>query len=300
MNETIYAIVESFKSITKWKISKIALITGLSIMSLWVVIGYIFWSPFVKFASSIVDLIPFDLIKTNGALLLSGVAFIQVIFITFAFIIIIFSYFIIEDAKKQEYPMYIVSIAFFVISFWSFIWFFNHDIIYDNLTKLLLWLPFKTVEKTMAYIFVIYIIYNLFVASLLLTVSFFSEKIISISTGVRVRKNSADSVMLHTFKNSVIFIAVSLITFVLLFIPVLNIITQIAVWIWLIKDTYTYDVATMFYSKEESSYTQHKHKLPLYIISFVASMFNFIPILNIFSPFFAEFAIYNYLEAYEE
>ncbi len=300
MNEMIYALVEGFKSITKWNIAKMELITGIAFIAVWSIIGYIFWPVLVGFATHLISFIPFSLIKTNGALLLSSLVFIQVVFITFAIIVILLGYFIIKDARKKQYPLYIITIAIAIILFWSFIWFYNHNTIHTGLEKLLLWLPFETVEKTMAYIFILYFIYNLFVVSMLLFVSLFSRKILTTLTGTKIKKNSTQKVILHTFKNSVIFIALSFIAFILLFIPILNVIIQMAIWIWLVQNSFTYDVGSFFYNTEELKELKRKHKISIFIISFMASMFNLIPLLNIFSPFFAEFTIYHYLESQEK
>ncbi len=300
MNELLYALVASFKTIVKWKISKTALISGFIFMSIWVVIGFVFWHPLTSFTISLLNFVPFAFIKSNGAFMLSSLIFVQSILITLAFVIIILSTTIIKDAKEKKFPLFILSIAFGVILFWSVVWFFNHGIIYTNLEKILTWLPFHTIEKAMAYIYAIYLLYSLYVVSLLLFVSIFSKKILRLGIEDRIEKKADKNILIFTLKDTAIFLVISVIAFPLFFIPVVNFLFQILIWIWLIKDTFTYDIGAIFYDNDKIKEIKQKHKKTILTISFISSLFNFIPILNIFSPYFGEFAMYYYFETYEE
>ncbi len=300
MNQLLYALVASFKTIVKWKVSKIALISGMVLMGVWAIIGLLFWHSLTSFTISLLNFIPFAFIKSNGAFMLSSLIFVQAILITLAFVIIILSTTIIKDAKEKKFPLFIISIAFGVIIFWSVIWFFNHGIIYANLEKILTWFPFKTIEKAMAYIFAIYILYSLYVVSLLLLVSIFSRKILKLGIDDRIEKKVNKNILLFTLKDAAIFLVISIVAFPLFFIPIVNFFVQISIWIWLIKDTITYDIGAIFYDNEEIKEIKSKHKLTIFGISFISSLFNFIPILNIFSPYFGEFALYYYFDEYKE
>ena len=237
MNELLYALIESFKTIVKWNVAKFALLSGLGLMLVWFVVGYIFWDPLVGFTASLLEFVPFALIKSNGAWMLSSVIFIQAVFISFAFIIIIAGIFIMEKSKIKKYPRYIMSIALGVILFWSVIWYFNHTAIYHGLTRLLTWLPFETVEESMAYLFGIYLIYSLFIVSILLFVGIFSESILDMALGYSVAKNYEIKIVKYTLKDGAIFLILSLLFFPLLFIPVVNFFIQIGIWMWLGKDS---------------------------------------------------------------
>ncbi len=298
MNELLYALIESFKTIVKWNIAKFALFSGLVILAFWFIIGYIFWHPLVSFTASLLEFIPFALIKSNGAWMLSSVIFMQAIFISFAFIIIIAGIFIMEKSKIKQYPRYIMSIALSVILFWSAIWYFNHTAIYHGLTRLLTWLPFETVEESMAYLFGVYLLYSLFIVSVLLIVGVFSENILEMALGYRVAKNYEIKILKYTLKDAAIFLLLSLLFFPLLFIPVVNFFIQIGIWMWLGKDSFTFDMGSVFYNKDEIKNIMKEHRFAVWFITFIASLFNLIPVLNIFGPYFGEFAMYYYLEAY--
>ena len=299
MNELLYALVESFKTITKWKIAKFALLSGLVIMLIWFIIGFIFWQPIVNFTASLLELVPFALIKSNGAWMLSSLIFVQAIFISFSFIIIIAGIFIMEKSKIKQYPRYIFTIAFGVILFWITIWYFNHETIYKELTKLLTWLPFETVKESIAYIFGIYLIYSLFIVSILLFVAIFSDNILNTAFGYSIAKKYDLNITKYTLKDGAIFLLLSLLFFPLLFIPIVNFFIQIGIWMWLGKDSFTYDMGSIFYNQDELRETIKEHKIAIWFITFMASLFNLIPVLNIFGPYFGEFAMYYYLESYK-
>ncbi|NPA74159.1 MAG: hypothetical protein GXO12_05550 [Epsilonproteobacteria bacterium] len=300
MNETIYALVESFKTITKWEVSKNAAFIGFSLMAFFVVLGYFIWGNLVSLTSYLLEMIPFTFIKSNGAWMLSSLVFIQLIFITFSFVIIIFSTKIVQDSKHKDYPKFILTIALSVVFFWIIVWYFNHEAIYNALSKLLLWLPFETIEKTLSYIFALYLLYSLYVVSLLIFVSLDSKKIIKLGIGEEIKTFFGKSIFIYTVKDSIIFIILSIVLFPFLFIPVLNFFIQLAVWTWFGKDTYTLDAGSIFYNKSDIQEIKAKHKKAIWFISLVAACFNFIPILNIYSPYFGEFAMYYLFEAYEE
>lgn len=300
MNELLYALIESFKTIVKWNIAKFALLSGLIILAFWFIIGYIFWHPLVNFTASLLEFVPFALIKSNGAWMLSSVIFIQAIFISFSFIIIIAGIFIMEKSKIKKYPRYIMSIALGVILFWSAMWYFNHTAIYHELTKLLTWLPFETVEESMAYLFSIYLIYSLFIVSVLLIVGIFSDNILEMALGYSAAKNYEIKILKYTLKDIVIFLVLSLLFFPLLFVPILNFFIQIGIWMWLGKDSFTFDMGSIFYDEDEIKNITKEHRFAIWFITFMASLFNLVPILNIFGPYFGEFAMYYYLEAYNK
>jgi uncharacterized protein involved in cysteine biosynthesis len=110
-----------------------------------------------------------------------------------------------------------------------------------------------------------------------------------------VRDNEFKSIG-YTIKDSVIFTLFSLILFPLLFIPVVNIIVLILLWIWLVKDTFSYDATSLLFKKVDKEKIK-EHKFALLVISFITALFNFLPVLNIFGPYFGEISMFHYLKS---
>ena len=188
--------------------------------------------------------------------------------------------------------------------FWSAVWFVKGDDIYQEFLKLLTWLPFETIEKGIAFLIGFYIIYNAIIVSMVFVASLFSEPLlISVEKKYfkesEVKRDNIFSSIGYTLKDALIFIGLSILTFPLLFVPVVNIFTQIALWLWLTKDTMGYDALTLTSSKVTKEKLK-EHRLALWFISFVTVLFNFIPILNLFGPFFGEISMFHYFKSIEQ
>ena len=103
----------------------------------------------------------------------------------------------------------------------------------------------------------------------------------------------------YTIKDSAIFIGLSILAFPLLFVPVLNIFIQITLWIWLIKDTISYDAAALTHQQVDKSIL-NEHRSAIWFVAFVTVLFNFIPVFNIFGPFFGVIAMFHYFKTLEK
>ncbi len=88
-----------------------------------------------------------------------------------------------------------------------------------------------------------------------------------------------------TAKTSALFLGLFLISFPLLFIPVLGQIWMLWLWSILVKEPTTYDVGSLFI---EDKAILKKEAKKSGVIAMLASLFNYIPLLNIFAPVFAQ------------
>lgn len=300
MKNVIHAILFGFKEILVWDSMKYALISGIGVFALWIGIGAIFWDNLIAFSSHILELVPFSMVRSNGAWMLSTFLWLQVVILTFALIFAFFGNIILRTVSKEKYTSFSLYLAIGSALFWAVIWFFEGGYIYDQFLKLLTWLPFQTVEKGIAFLIGFYFIYNAIVVSMVFINSLFSKALIS---SIEERHFKEDEVirdhtfssMEYTIKDSIAFILISVLAFPLLFIPIINIMVQIALWMWLVKDTMSYDAASLSYKKVEKEEIK-KHKVAVWFISFVTVLFNFLPVLNIFGPLFGETAMYHYFK----
>ena len=228
----------------------------------------------------------------------------KLILFTFSLIFAFFGNFILESVSKERYTSFSLWVAMGSTLFWSIVWFFNGGYIYQQFLKLLTWLPFETIEKGIAFLIGFYLIYNAIVVTMVFVASLFSEPIIA-SIEKRhfqeddvVRDNVFSSIR-YTIKDSLIYLLVSILCFPLLFIPVVNIFTQIALWTWLIKDTVSYDALSLVSTKVEKEKLK-EHRVSVWFISFITILLNFIPILNLFGPFFGEITMFHYFKSLDK
>ena len=301
MANVMSSIIVGFKEILSWNTIKHVLLSGILVVAVWIGIGYMVWDALINLSSHIIELVPFSMLRSNGAWMLSSFLWLQLVLLTFALIYAFFGNIILRSVSQDRYSAFSIYTIVASAIFWGIVWYFKGDYIYAEFLKLLTWLPFETVEKGIAFLIGFYVIYNGIIVTMLFITSIFSEAII---VGVEkkhfqgqevVRDNLFKSIG-YTIKDTLIFIVASIIAFPLLFIPIVNIIVQILLWTWLLKDTISYDALALTRKKVDKSEVK-EHRFAVWFISLIASLFNFVPLLNLFSPYFGEIAMFHYFKS---
>ncbi len=300
MKEISKAVLFGFKEILNWHTMKYIILSGVVVTLIWMGIGFALWDTLIAVGAKILEMVPFSMVRANGAWMLSTFLWFQITLVTFALIFAFGGNLILRTLSKEKYSMVSILTLLGSALFWGIVWFFKGDYIYTQFLKLLTWLPFETVEKGIAFLIGFYIIYNAIVVSMLFIASIFSEPIIE---DIELREFAEDDVVRdnvfktvkYTLKDSIIFLLLSLIAIPLLFIPVLNIFVQIALWIWLTKDTIGYDALSLTHEKVDIS-LRKQYSGPIWIVSIITVLFNFVPVLNIFGPFFGTITLFFYLK----
>ncbi len=300
MQDLTESIIFGFKEILNYQTMKLVFFIGVSVTLLWSAIGYMLWDTLISISSSIIDLVPFSMIRSNSAWMLTSLLWLVLVIVTFALILIFFGNIILEKVSKERYTAFSLTLIFVSAAFWGLVGFLNAGTLHNKLLQLLNWLPFETVEATMAYLLGFYFIYSGIIVTMLFVTSFFSE---SLLTKISKKHFPYDALLeeneLETSRNRVVDIAiytvVSLLAFPLLFIPVVNFLLQIALWIWLIKDTFVEDSSALLVDAQKMKRLS-EYKKSFFIISGVTALFNFLPLFNIFGPFFGEITMFYYIK----
>jgi len=298
------SIIFGFREIFNYRVMKIALSVGLVITALWAVIGYFIWDGLIAFSASFLDLLPFSMLRENGALILSSFLWFSLVLITFALILFFFSNKILEKVSKEKYNLFSILLIFASALVWSIIWFFKGEYFHLEFLKLLNLLPFETVEVGISYLLGIYFIYIAITVTTLITTSFLSEMLLK---GVHKNYFPYDDLLKEDevatskirVKDITIYMVVSIFTFPLLFIPILNFVIQLILWVWIIKDTLINDSSALLIPRDKRE-SLSVHKFDFMVISVVTSLFNFLPLFNVFGPFFGEIAMFHYLKQIEK
>ena len=300
MQNIIEAILFGFSEILNYKTMKRALAIGAIVTIVWSFIGYMVWDELVSFAAYFIDLVPFSMLRSNGAWILSSFLWFSLVLVTFALVLAFFGNMILERVSKEKYSSFSLLIVFGSAVFWALVWFFKASYIHTQFLRLLNWLPFETVQASLAYLLGLYFIYSAIIVTMLLVTSFFSEALLEDirdknfpyepfleEDEVKVSKNRVLDILIYA--------VVSIVAFPLLFIPILNFILQLGLWIWLIKDTFVNDSAALVIPKEKRAKLS-EYKSGFFTISAITALFNFLPVFNIFGPFFGEISMFYYLK----
>ncbi|MCF6309987.1 MAG: hypothetical protein L3J19_05870 [Sulfurimonas sp.] len=294
------AIIFAFKNILNIKTMRIPLLSGIMVNIFWIVIAIVFWDVIFDFSDYFLNLLPFSMLRSNGAWILSSFFWVTLVLVTFAIIFAFSGSFIFSKIKKEKYALFSTLIALFSTVFWGLIWFFEGEYLHTKFTTLLTQLPYQTTEKGIAYIIALYLVYSAIIVTIVFVSSLQSKYFLEALNDKEypydalINENEI-SIIKYTFKDALIYFAASLVLFPLFFIPILNFIIQIVLWVWLIKDTATYDAASILIKDFKKSDLK-EDRVSIWLISTFAALFNFIPVFNIFAPYFAQLAIFEYLK----
>jgi len=300
MHDFMDAIVFGFKEILRARTMKFAMVSGIIVSLIWISLGVVFWDDIIAFSSSILSLLPFSMLRSNGAWMLSTFLWLQLVLVTFALIFSFFGNIIVEKISREKYAFVSLFIGLSSAVFWSVVWFYKSDYIYAQFLKLLTWLPFETIEKGVAFLIGFYLIYTAIIVSMIFVASLTSTPFLAQVREEcfpydRMYDDNEIKTITKAFRDAGIFLVASVISFPLLFVPVLNFLILVALWVWLMKDTIASDASAFVFGDVDQKRLK-EYSLGLWGLSFVGSLFNFIPVFNVFGPYFTELAMFHYLK----
>ncbi len=201
----------------------------------------------------------------------------------------------LQDIFSPEVLLFVLKIGFgsiflWIIILWS-LWDQYSQFIALYIQKIPLVGSWEWVQSGGSFFIALIIGYMLIIITISAFTSLFSEPLLkklakkhypSVNT---VGTPSVTKSLILTLKASIVFLLIFLISFPLLFIPVLGQIWMLWLWSILIKEPTTYDVGSLFISDKSSLKVKSKSSG---ITAMLASLFNYVPILNIFAPVFAQ------------
>ena len=201
----------------------------------------------------------------------------------------------IQDIFSPDVLLFVLKIGFgsillWVIILWS-LWDTYSNFIALYIQKIPLVGSWEWVQSGGSFMIALIVAYMLVIITISAFTSLFSEPLLKKlakkhypSVEAIGSANTSKSIFL-TLKASMIFLLVFLISFPLLFIPVLGQIWMLWLWGILIKEPIAYDVSSLFATNNVDFDVKSKSSG---ILAMLASLFNYVPVLNIFSPVFAQ------------
>ncbi len=195
----------------------------------------------------------------------------------------------LRDLFSREVIGYVLKTALMglgisILLIWLF-W----DTLTGFTTSFLGWIPWEWLQTTGAGIVNMLLVYIFFIIIVSLLTSLTSEKLLKQLARKHYPQVSASgtpsmttSIWL-TLKATGLFLLLFIPAIPLLFVPVMGQIIMLYLWSILIKEPTIYDVAALF-SVNEKVDTGRKATT----LAMIASLFNYVPLLNIFTPVFAQ------------
>ncbi len=292
--------LRSLRDLIRWSVLREVLITGLPLLLIWIGIGWIIWEPLLKFTTHIISWVPFSMVKANGALLILFLLWGVAVLISYSFVTAIIAPLFFRRMKRGYYYYSFTTLLIFGAG-WAWYILTHWGVFKSTIAdKLLTWLPFQTVAEGSAILLNFYILYSFYILTLFLVLSMFRRPFLNTILDIDYPEaviNAKDIETGHAFitlRDTLIFIALSILLFPLLFIPIINVLIQLFLWAWLYRDT-NFRATCRIYCQEEDFNRLKEHKFTIWSIAFFASILNFVPIINMFTPFFAQLIIFHWI-----
>jgi len=170
------------------------------------------------------------------------------------------------------------------------VWFFN-DLLTGFVKGYLSWIPWEWLQTSGAAVATVAIAYTLFILIHAVVTSLMIEPLLIKLAQKRypdvpvVGTADISTSVLLSLKAGMIFLILFLFTFPVMFIPLLGAVWMLWLWSILLKEPTLYDVTSLFF---KDRHILKEKKKGTTVLAMIASGLNYIPILNIFSPVFAQ------------
>lgn len=299
MRELFEGFLDGIEEVLRWRTTLIIVVFSAISIVFWSMMGWFYWPQLLAFSNRLVTWLPFAMLRSNGAWMLSTFLWVQAIMLTVALVSLLLTVTLYRNLPKRDFTNAAVWLLLGSTLFWSVVWFYKGSVIYHGALHLLTILPFDTVENGVSILLIFYLLYNGAIITMLFLASLYSPVLLR-----RVREEVYPYESIHTeaelrsvgytVRDTVIFVIASLVLLPLLFVPVLNIFVQLLLWVWLYKDTFTFDVGALFYTREKLRSVK-KRNAALWAIAAVTALFNFFPLFSFAAPFIGEVMMFRYL-----
>jgi hypothetical protein len=132
----------------------------------------------------------------------------------------------------------------------------------------------------------IFIFYQFWMMLALILVGVISDQVVEFVNNryYHIEKNGFGSMVgsiVVALKSTALYMILFIITSPLLFVPILNFIVQIMLWMVMLKAPMYYDSCAFYLSKEDFNTIKTKHKMELKFVTFVSSLLFLIPFLGV-------------------
>jgi uncharacterized protein involved in cysteine biosynthesis len=204
----------------------------------------------------------------------------------------------LKDMISPKVLMFILTIGLGSIAIWIAILIYFWESFESFFTSFLSWIPWESVQDSIAYVAAPLAGYTLIIVTISILTSLFSDKLmISLAKKHYPKQEIVDDVsitgsILVTIKSIIIFLALFMMLFPLIFIPILGQVVLLYLWSILLKEPMVHDVGGLFISDKKVLRQKRKKST---IIAMLASLFNYIPLLNIFAPVFAQILFLHHI-----
>ena len=204
----------------------------------------------------------------------------------------------LQDILSPTVLKFILKIGLGSIAIWVAILWYFWKAFESFVTSYLTWIPWEWLQDTVAFIAAPFVGYTLIIVTIALLTSLYSEGLLIALAKKHYPEKKAiatpsiggsiGSTLSSTLLFAVLFILLSP-TFL---IPVIGQVIMLYVWSILLKAPTVHAVGGLFISDKKILKEKRKKSN---IIAMIASLFNYVPLLNIFAPIFAQIMFLHHI-----
>ena len=203
-----------------------------------------------------------------------------------------------QDILSPKVLGFILSIGIGTMLFWTGILWHYWGAFEAFVASYLTWIPWEWAQSTIAYLAAPLIGYSLMIITISTLTGLLSE-VVLIALAKKhypehqnIHSVSLASSLAVTFRSIGIFILLLILLFPLTLIPILGQALMLYLWSILLNAPTVHDVGGLFIA--DKTLLKQKSKKSTHI-AIIASLFNYIPLLNIFAPLFAQILFLHHI-----
>jgi len=204
----------------------------------------------------------------------------------------------LQDILSKDVILFVLKMGLISLAVTTLLTWNMWGALTNIISSYLSWIPWEWLQTSGASVATFSFAYMLFIILVSLLTSLYSEKLLIDLAKKRYpdievvgSANISTSIIL-TLKASIIFLLLFIVTLPLLFIPILGQIVLLYLWSILLKEPTIYDVGSLFIS-EKKILKEKKKKTR--ILAMLASLFNYVPLVNIFAAVFAQILFLHHI-----
>ncbi len=205
----IESISLAMYDLLKSKFNARIVMTGVAVTLLWFVLGWLSWSWIYGASSSIMSLMPFKMLKSDGAYIFISIIWLLGILVTFSLLMMFFGELFARNIKKKSHTQFLPLVVTGIALTWGLIIYFGFNRLYGAFEHILRSLPFNDTDQSVAAVMSVYLLYSGMIVTMAALTSFQSKYTLE---KLRVEQypsekllGSAGDTFKSTFKNILIF-----------------------------------------------------------------------------------------------
>ncbi|CAA6802172.1 MAG: Unknown protein [uncultured Sulfurovum sp.] len=204
----------------------------------------------------------------------------------------------LQDILSPMVLKFILKIGLGSIAIWIVILWYFWNSFSSFVTSFLTWIPWNWARESITYVAAPFLAYTLIIVTIAILTSLYSENLlIALAKKHYPERKAIASPSIRgsissTLSSTLIFAFLFIILSPFFLIPVLGQVLMLYVWSILLKAPTVHDVGGLFITDTKELKAKRKKSN---IIAMIASLFNYIPLLNIFAPIFAQIMFLHHI-----